>query len=434
MNNLSSLFVIFFVIFPFSKSNFELRYLSEYIEEGAVCIDGSPGAYKYKPGKGDGQTKWMISFDGGGWCFNDKDCFRISQEPIGSSKTYSASPSPEQFINNYFSTSPVGNFLFNWNMILVKYCDGGSFTGNSQSTYNGNTLYFRGSRLLDAFLSELQIKLNASSATDMIISGNSAGGLSALLHVDKFAETFPGAFVVGMPDSGFFLPYDNEKCEFPYKSSMLQMFDYMNSSAGTHKACLAAGLGGRCLFAYDLLPYVSSPIFALQSKHDTWVIGHVLCVDWRSDKNEVISKFGVLVRKRFYESFSNAYARVKMQQPEKKIYHSAFFDNCPHHTHANFKWRTGNDFWNRLVDRSGRTQQISFQSWYQRTRSQLYNVSGENDHTPDRRHVFENTKENETQDLLYEYEHEHGIHYPFIIHHQKDKKYPDLDACEWRPA
>ena len=35
---------------------------------GARCLDGSPGAYYFQPGTGDGANKWYIHHQGGGWC------------------------------------------------------------------------------------------------------------------------------------------------------------------------------------------------------------------------------------------------------------------------------------------------------------------------------------------------------------------------------
>ena len=44
-----------------------------------------------------------------------------------------------------------------------------------------------------------------STATDIIVSGGSAGGLAAYLHVDEIASMFPSSHVTGLPDSGYFI-------------------------------------------------------------------------------------------------------------------------------------------------------------------------------------------------------------------------------------
>ena len=35
-------------------------------EKGAVCLDGSPGAYYHVPGTGSGKNKWYVHHQGGG--------------------------------------------------------------------------------------------------------------------------------------------------------------------------------------------------------------------------------------------------------------------------------------------------------------------------------------------------------------------------------
>jgi len=37
-----------------------------------LCLDGTPGAYYIH---NNGGSKWQLYFEGGGWCYNDKDCF-----------------------------------------------------------------------------------------------------------------------------------------------------------------------------------------------------------------------------------------------------------------------------------------------------------------------------------------------------------------------
>merc|ERR1712137_260914 len=46
--------------------------------EGAVCLDGTPGAYYFQQGSGDGVNKWYIHHQGGGWCESMDDCWSRS--------------------------------------------------------------------------------------------------------------------------------------------------------------------------------------------------------------------------------------------------------------------------------------------------------------------------------------------------------------------
>ena len=55
--------------------------------------------------------------------------------------------------------------------VFLRYCDGGSFSGNRETTvlYNNMTLYFRGFRNLQAMHDSLNTKYHLNQATDVVI-------------------------------------------------------------------------------------------------------------------------------------------------------------------------------------------------------------------------------------------------------------------------
>ena len=59
----------------------------------------------------------------------------------------------------------------------VKYCDGSSFSGHRNGTVDvrGQPLYFRGRENLRAVISTLMSDYGLSDATEVILSGGSAG-------------------------------------------------------------------------------------------------------------------------------------------------------------------------------------------------------------------------------------------------------------------
>lgn len=88
------------------------------------------------------------------------------------------------------------------------YCDGASFTGYRENAWPvpGNAsaeLWFRGIRNLDASLDLLFSSWGLDQATEVVLTGGSAGGLSTFLHVDHVAARVkavaPTARVVGNP-------------------------------------------------------------------------------------------------------------------------------------------------------------------------------------------------------------------------------------------
>ena len=177
-------------------------------EKGAVCLDGSPGMVYVRKGTGSGANKWYIHHQGGGWCESLDDCLSRSKGGLGSSTRYGKTSAQN---SGYFSTSPAENpMMYNWNKVFMKYCDGGSFSGNNDTVqpYKGATLHWRGKRIREAAYAELMANHGLKDATDAVISGCSAGGLATFLHTDQWcdalAEDAKGIKCVGMPDSGFF--------------------------------------------------------------------------------------------------------------------------------------------------------------------------------------------------------------------------------------
>jgi len=77
------------------------------------------------------------------------------------------------------------SLVLTWAVISAfRYCDGASFSGDKTEPFMYNTstgtqpLYFRGRRVLDAVLDTLLAEHGLDQATDVLLSGGSAGGLS----------------------------------------------------------------------------------------------------------------------------------------------------------------------------------------------------------------------------------------------------------------
>eukprot|EP01083_Nonionella_stella_P001130 3288_1 len=128
--------------------------------DGAMCLDGSPGVFYWRAGFGDGITKYHIFLEGGGECAGFTEtinpqydtCPHRATTNLGSSKNYGATAN---YDSNYMSTNKQTNPLtYNWNTVYVKYCDGSDYGSNNETvvnvTYKGQkmSIYFRGFRIL----------------------------------------------------------------------------------------------------------------------------------------------------------------------------------------------------------------------------------------------------------------------------------------------
>jgi len=213
--------------------------------------------------------------------------------------------------------------MYNWNSVYLRYCDGGSFSGDNrtQTLYEGVELFFRGKLNREAAFSFLAANASLATMTDVLITGCSAGGLATYLHVDQWCDSIKNLKAekivhtaernttrrylpfqrvskeqymkcVGMPDSGFFLDYEAPGVDFNpydpaeqpadtvpgnYRVGLKWNYFQQNSSASVNQDCLAShaseGDEFDCIFAEHAAAYVHTPLFALQSRYDSWQTG-----------------------------------------------------------------------------------------------------------------------------------------------------------------
>ena len=83
-------------------------------------------------------------------------------------------------------------------MLVSRYCDGGSWTGNAATPANssfGKPVFYRGRRLLDAMLADWRGR-GLAQANELLYAGCSAGALTAYLHADYVASRLPASVKV----------------------------------------------------------------------------------------------------------------------------------------------------------------------------------------------------------------------------------------------
>ena len=91
-----------------------------------MCLDGSPPGYYIGKGSGSGSNKWILHQEGGGWCQTAENCLNRSKTDLGSSLNWTSSI----YLGGIFSEEEkVNGQFYNWNVVYLGYCDGGSFSG-----------------------------------------------------------------------------------------------------------------------------------------------------------------------------------------------------------------------------------------------------------------------------------------------------------------
>ena len=107
-----------------------------------MCLDGSAPGYYIRYGSGEGETKWILHLEGGGWCANEGDCLNRSKTALGSSTFWPATVEFHGFLSDNATVNPD---FYNWNMVFLMYCDGSSFAGNRLDPVDvlGSKIYMR---------------------------------------------------------------------------------------------------------------------------------------------------------------------------------------------------------------------------------------------------------------------------------------------------
>ncbi|XP_035689063.1 pectin acetylesterase 8-like isoform X2 [Branchiostoma floridae] len=254
----------------------------EAVSQGAVCLDGSPPGYYLRRGTGKGAKNWIIYLEGGGWCWDVPDCYKRSLTNWGSSKYFKWNFWFDGFLSNSPSVNPD---FYNWNVAMLKYCDGASFAGNRTDVvvHEGKQLYFRGRRVLQALLDHL-LAHGLDQADRVILSGVSAGGVAVMLHADYVRSRLPARVTYhALPDAGFFPDTRNITGHEHIRTLYQRSFTMQNCSGGVDDDCIkdkTEEMQWQCYIAQYAYKYVQTPMFIANSGYDywsLWFVYHLRC-------------------------------------------------------------------------------------------------------------------------------------------------------------
>jgi len=320
----------------------------------AKCIDGSPAAFYHRPGTGSGVNKWVVFHEGGGWCISLSDCRARAGTVLGSSVNFTTELAMrDQLLSSNVTKNPL---LHNWNVVYLSYCDGGSFVGDAVANDAQGALHFRGRAIKEATLAALLAHYKLASASEVVVSGSSAGGLAAFIHADWWCDAIRAATkgslgkCVALPDSGYFLDYESPRATAVpppasyrggyYREYMAWAFDAFNATGGLHADCVASmavrGTQNLCMFAEHTAPFIHTPLFALQSEYDSW------------------QRYFVLDTQRNAQALGdNITARLMASSIDPHPENGAFISACAYHT-GGWDWLKIDGDW----------QHEAFASWY----------------------------------------------------------------------
>ncbi|XP_054802046.1 pectin acetylesterase 12-like isoform X3 [Prosopis cineraria] len=233
--------------------------------KGAVCLDGTLPGYHLHRGFGSGANSWLIQLEGGGWCNTIKSCVFRKTTRRGSSKHMEHQIPFTGILSNKAEENPD---FFNWNRVKLRYCDGASFSGDSED--KTAQLQFRGQKIWLAAMEELMSK-GMQNADQALLSGCSAGGLASIIHCDEFQSLFPKSTKVKcLGDAGLFL----DVVDVSGGRTLRNLFGGVVKLQGVQKnlpeRCLNKLDPTSCFFPQNLINDVKTPLFILNAAYDAW--------------------------------------------------------------------------------------------------------------------------------------------------------------------
>eukprot|EP01113_Clastostelium_recurvatum_P018995 TRINITY_DN2239_c0_g1_i1.p1 TRINITY_DN2239_c0_g1~~TRINITY_DN2239_c0_g1_i1.p1 ORF type:complete len:407 (-),score=62.93 TRINITY_DN2239_c0_g1_i1:268-1404(-) len=270
-------------------ANFTRFYLND-INPQAICNDGSPATYYFRPGYGDGSKRWIVRLQGGGWCYDGPSCAsRKKNTPYWMTSTV-CPPS----ITDDPSTGPAGighagilssnqtenPHFYNSNHVWLWYCSSDSNLGTRPASNATFGYHFLGKHIINALLTHLKEKQQPSimQAEEVLLTGDSAGGVSTFNNADYIGSMLSGvhglkyrAFV----DCGWFLDiptYENKTNSFQYIARSL----LNNWHVQYNDACVkyfGPENSWKCFHAQYAWSHVITPLFFQEYQYDSANLG-----------------------------------------------------------------------------------------------------------------------------------------------------------------
>jgi uncharacterized protein (TIGR03437 family) len=270
----------------------------------AICNDGTRAEMfvrAAKPGAtepdGPAANKWVIHLLGGSSCSSYEEC-GTRWCGIGAWEgTLMTTRFDAEFrnVDGLFGRNNV-NRLGDRNQVLMKYCSSDNWQGRKSDVVmtsetdpaKAYSLHFQGANILDAALTSLERGVaglpKLTDATDVLLSGDSAGAVGARAHLDRLAARLKTANANVRVRGNFeatFDPDSNGKQGFPagdprdpvYEQKMAQYnrVQVQQRNGQLDDSCLAAHPGAPYLCAentYLEMNHLTTPFFQMHDVQD----------------------------------------------------------------------------------------------------------------------------------------------------------------------
>ncbi|GAU46004.1 hypothetical protein TSUD_187490 [Trifolium subterraneum] len=197
--------------------------LESAVSKGAVCLDGSPPAYHFDEGHEEGVKNWIVHIE----------------------------------ISTIGIESRLGTVMDHHLPVMLKKL-------------------IQGQRIFNAVMEELLAK-GMDHAENVILSGCSAGGLTAILHCDGFRELLPsGTKVKCVSDAGYFVNVKDISGDYYIEDYYSQVVATHGSEKNLPQSCTSKLSPGLCFFPQYMASSIRTPLFIVNAAYDSWQIKNIL--------------------------------------------------------------------------------------------------------------------------------------------------------------
>ena len=286
-----SIFSFLILIIGYIISNeveFNSTIIQLPIESNAKCLDGSPYKFILIKGKDSGIKNFLLYFEGGSWCGTDvkpkpsiEECRKRALTNLGKN-TFSINIKYifSRFTRFFSNKEKYNPSFYNWNKILIKYCDGFGHISNK----NSYGLYFNGINNTLGILNYLKKNFDFENADNIVISGYSAGGLAALLYsnyIDSITKKKNNTIVIA--DSGFLNLIDYDKIK-EGENDVKKVFKDVVKYSGNNDIILKhvckyynnSEEKYLCMLPEGYVENIKIPVLIMQNSFDSWKMRHIL--------------------------------------------------------------------------------------------------------------------------------------------------------------
>ena len=218
----------------------------------------------------------MFWFEGGGGCSTDAACegrARDTRDLTTSDDRPAATMIPDGILSTLPSVSP--DFA-GYTHVFVHYCSSDMYAGDTVRFIDGQPWQFRGAEIVQALLDQLSTQSiggapTLATATDVLITGSSAGAQGVHNNLDRIAARLAPIRVKGIADAGWTplatVPYAPPGTTATKRDPALTLA-YLNAQPDA--SCVAANPthAGDCLNEQFVFPYITTPMLIYADQRD----------------------------------------------------------------------------------------------------------------------------------------------------------------------